>query len=120
MTSRISIIALAALTALLSGCGCSREKKPVEGLKERMGDVAYTNALVNLRKDQATAAKKIAVIRQKIEKLGENLVTSPEYASLTNELAKCMAEAEMIRKTTRVAVRNRLLKDAEKKGNLKK
>ena len=119
MTSRISIIALAALTTLLSGCGCSREKKPVDGLKERMEDVAYTNAIVSLRKDQALAAAKISVIRQKIEKLGKDAAASPEYISLTNDLAKAKAESEMIRKTTQLAVRNRLMRDAAKKGNLK-
>ena len=120
MTSRISILALAALATLLSGCGCSKEKKPVDAPKERMEDVAYTNTLARLRKDQASAAAKIAAIREKIEKLGGNATTSPEYISLTNDLAKCMAESEKIRKTTQMAVRNRLMKDAAKKGNLKK
>ena len=119
MTSRISIIALAALTTLLSGCGCSREKKPVDGLKERMEDAAYTNTIVSLRKDQASAAAKISAIRQKIEKLGKDAAASPEYISLTNDLAKAKAESEMIRKTTQMAVRNRLMKDAAKKGDLK-
>ena len=119
MMRTISIAALAVLVSLLSGCGCSREKKPVDGLKGRMEDVAYTNAIVSLRKDQASAAAKISVIRQKIEKLGKDAATSPEYISLTNDLAKAKAESEMIRKTTQMAVRNRLMKDAAKKGNLK-
>ena len=119
MMSRISIIALAVLATLLSGCGCSKEKKPVEGQKNRMEDAAYTNTLVKLHKDQASATKKISVIKQKIEKLGKDAATSPEYISLTNDLAKAKAESEMIRKTTQMAVRNRLMEDAAKKGNLK-
>ena len=120
MMSRISIIALAALATLLFGCGCSEEKKPVEGVKDRMGDATYTNVLVKLRKNQASVAAKIAVIREKIEKLGANAVKSPEYVLLTNDLARCMAESEMIRKTTQMAVRDRLMKDSKAKGNLKK
>ena len=120
MMYRISIVALAALATLLSGCGCSREKKPVEGPKERMGDVAYTNTLATLRRDQASVAAKIAAIRVKMEKLGKNASPSPEYISLTNDLARCEAESEMIRKTTQMAVRDRLMKGAAKKGDLKK
>ena len=119
MTSRISIIALAVLATLLSGCGCSKEKKTVDAPRQRMEDAAYTNTLAKLRKDQSSAAAKIAVISEKIEKLGKDAVKSPEYISLTNNLAKAKAESEMVRKTTQMAVRNRLMKDAAKKGNLK-
>jgi len=120
MMRAISIIALLALVSLLSGCGCSREKKPVDGMKERMSDVAYTNTLAKLRSEQVSSAAKIAAIVAKIEKLGKDAASSPEYMALTNDLAKCRAESEMIRKTARMAVRNRLMKDAAKKGNLKK
>lgn len=120
MTSKISIIALAAVATLLSGCGCSKEKKRVDGPKERMADVAYTEAIGKLRKDQSSAAAKIAAIRERIEKLGGNASASLEYVSLTNDLARCTAEFEMIRKTTQMAVRDRLMKDAAKKGDLKK
>jgi hypothetical protein len=120
MIRAISIIALAALASLLSGCGCSREKKPVDGLKERMSDVAYTNTLAKMREGQASAASRIAAITAKIENQGKDAESSPEYVALTNELAQCKAESEMIRKATRMAVRNRLMKDASKKGNLKK
>ena len=85
-----------------------------------MADVAYTEAIGKLRKDQSSAAAKIAAIRERIEKLGGNASASLEYVSLTNDLARCTAEFEMIRKTTQMAVRDRLMKDAAKKGDLKK
>lgn len=120
MMRTISIAALAVLVSLLSGCGCSREKKPVDGVESRMDDAAYTNALAKLRGDQASSAARVAAIMAKIEKLGKDAVSSPEYTVLTNDLAKCRAESEMVRKATQMAVRNRLMKDATKKGNLKK
>ena len=121
MTSRISIIALAALVSLLSGCGCSREKKSVDGMKERMQDVSYTNMLAQARKAQAQVASQMAGINAAIERLGDNAENSPEYTDLTNRLARCKAESEMLSKAVRMAVRDRLLKDsAAKKGNLKK
>ena len=119
MIRSISIIALCALSMLLSGCGCSREKKPVEEGRIRMSDASYTNSLAKLRGERVSVATKIAAIKAKIEKLGKDASSSPEYTVLTNDLAKCRAEAETIRKKTQMTVRNRLLKDAEKKGNLK-
>lgn len=116
----LSMVALAVFTSLLSGCGCSREESSVEGPGERMKDAGYTNTLARLRGDQASSAAKIAAITAKIEKLGKNASSSPEYTVLTNDLARFRAESEMIRKATQMAVRNRLMKDADKKGNLKK
>jgi hypothetical protein len=121
MRMNLPIIALAALAALLSGCGCSKEKKSVEGIGDRMADVAYTNALANLRHKQTASAAKISGIMTEIEKLGKNASLSPKYASLTNDLAKCRAELEAARRATQMAVRSRLMqKNASAKGNLKK
>ena len=121
MIRTISIIALLALASLLSGCGCSREKKPVDAMKERMRDSAYTNMLAQALSDQRKIASEAAKIRTSIEKLGKNAVGSPEYVDLTNRLAKCVKEAEMTRMAARMAVRERLMKDSKaKKGNLKK
>lgn len=121
MMRSVSIIALLALVSLLSGCGCSREKKPVDGIKERMSDAAYTNTLAKLRSAQVSVAAKIAAVTAKIEKLGKDASSSPEYAALTNDLAKCKAELEMMRRSAQMAVRNRIMRDVDfKKGDLKK
>jgi hypothetical protein len=121
MIRSISIIALAALFSLLSGCGCSRGKKPVDAMKERMRDSAYTNMLAQALSDQKKIASEAAKIRSSIEKLGKNAVGSPEYVDLTNRLARCEKEAETTRTAARMAVRDRLMKDSKaKKGNLKK
>jgi len=114
------LIALAALCSLLSGCGCSREKKSVDGPAERMEDAAYTNKLMNLRSEQASIASEIAAIKAKIAKLGDDAARKPEYVDLTNRLAKCELEAKSMRNAARQAVRARILKDAAKKGDLKK
>lgn len=115
-----SVIALAALCSLLSGCGCSREKKPVDGPAERMEDAAYTNKLVKLRSGQSSIASEIAAIKAKIAKLGDDAAKRPEYSDLTNRLAKCESKAKSMRDAARQAVRARILKDAAKKGDLKK
>ena len=121
MIRSISIIALAALFSLLSGCGCSREKKPVDGMKDRMQDAVYTNLLAQTHNAQVQVASQIADINASIERLGKNAENSPEYTDLTNRLARCKAESEMLNKTVRMAIRDRLMKDSKaKKGNLKK
>lgn len=120
MRFAFSIIALAAACSLLSGCGCSSEKKPVNAAKERMVDVAYTNKLITLHGEQKSVAAKMAAIQAEIEKLGENAKNRPEYADLTNKLAKCELESKMIREAARQAVRERLMKNLSDKGNLKK
>ena len=121
MLLRIAIIALGALCCLFAGCdGCS--KKPVvdDGVPPRMKDPAYTNQLVQLQRRQKTVAAQMAALQSKIEGLGAEAKTKPEYADLTNRLAQCEAELERVRKETLLAVRARLLKDSAKKGNLKK
>ena len=120
MIHSISIIALAALFSLLSGCGCSREKKSVDGMKERMQDAAYTNMLVQTRKAQVQVASQMAEINAAIERLGKDAVNSPEYTDLTNRLAQCRKDAEMLSNTARTAIRDRIMKDSKAKGNLKK
>ena len=121
MIRTISIIALLALTVLLSGCGCSREKKPVDAMKARMQDAAYTNMLVQALSDQKKVASETAKIKSSIAKLGKDAVGTQEYIDLTNRLARCEKEAEMTRMAARMAVRDRLMKDSKaKKGNLKK
>lgn len=121
MIRTISIIALIALSVLLSGCGCSREKKPVDATKERMQDTAYTNMLAQAISDQKRIACEAAKIKAAIEKLGKDAVGSAEYIDLTNRLAKCGKDAEMARMAARMTVRDRLMKDSKaKKGNLKK
>ena len=120
MIRTISIIALLALTVLLSGCGCSREKKPVDAMKERMQDAAYTNMLAQALSDLKKVASETAKIKASIEKLGKDAVGTAEYVDLTNRLEKCEKEAEMTRMAARMAVRDRLMKDSKaKKGNLK-
>jgi hypothetical protein len=120
MIRTISIIALLALSALLSGCGCSREKKPVDAMKERMKDAAYTNMLAQALSDQKKIASETAKLKASIEKLGKDAAGTQEYIDLTNRLAKCEKEAEMTRTAARMAVRERLMKDSKaKKGNLK-
>jgi len=123
MLFRIAIIALGALCCLVSGCGgCSKEPKPVvdDGVPPRMKDAAYTNQLVQLQRRQKTVAAQMAALQSKIERLGAEAKTKPEYADLTNRLAQCEAELERVRKETLLTVRTRLLKDASKKDNLKK
>ena len=121
MIRTISIIALVALTVLLSGCGCSREKKPVDAMKARMQDSAYTNMLVQALSDQKKVASETAKIKSSIAKLGKDAVGTQEYIDLTNRLARCEKEAEMTRMAARMAVRDRLMKDSKaKKVNLKK
>ena len=120
MMRTISITALVALSVLLSGCGCSREKKTVDAMKERMQDAVYTNMLAQALSDQKKVASETAKIKASIEKLGKEAVGTAEYIDLTNRLAKCEKEAEMTRMAARMAVRERLMKDSKaKKGNLK-
>jgi len=124
MLLRIAIIALGALCCLVSGCGgCSKEPKPPvvdDGVPPRMKDPAYTNQLVQLQRRQKTVAAQVAALQSKIEGLGAEAKTKPEYVDLTNRLAQCEAELERVRKETRLTVRTRLLKDSSKKDNLKK
>lgn len=123
MLFRIAIVALSALCCLVSGCGgCSKEPKPVvdDGVPPRMKDPAYTNQLVQLQRRQKKAAAQMAALQTKIEELGAEAKTKPEYVDLTNRLAWCEAELERVRKETLLTVRTRLLKDSEKKDNLKK
>ena len=121
MMRTVSIIALIALSALLSGCGCSREKKPVEGVEARMKDAEYTNRLAEIRSEQVKVASAAAAIRSEIEKLGGDAERHASYPDLTNRLAQCEADMERIRKTAQQTVRERILRDSpEKKGYLKK
>ena len=120
MIRAVSIIALAALASLLSGCGCSREKTLVDEAKGRMHDATYTNMLVQTRLEQVKIASRAAAIKAKIESLGADAASHPEYADLTNDLARCKAEAEMLNKMVRMAIRDRLTKDLKAKGDLKK
>ena len=124
MLFRIAIIALGALCCLVSGCGgCSKEQKPPvvdDGVPPRMKDPAYTNQLVQLQRRQRTVAAQMAALQAKIEGLGSEAKTKPEYADLTNRLAQCEAELERVRKETLLTVRTRLQKDSAKKDNLKK
>ena len=124
MLLRVAIIALGALCCLFSGCGgCSKEPKPPatdEGHPPRIQDPAYTNRLVQLRGRQKAIVSQMASLQAKIQGLGTEAQTKPEYADLTNRLARCGAEHERGRKETLLAVRTRLLKDSAKKDNLKK
>ena len=124
MLLRMAIIALGALCCLFSGCGgCSKEPKPPvadEGNLPRIQDPAYTNRLVQMRERQKEIVSQMAALQAKIQGLGAEAQTKPEYADLTNRLARCGAELERVRKETLLAVRARLLKDSAKKGNLKK
>ena len=124
MLLRIAIVALGALCCLVSGCGgCSKEQKPPvvdDGVPPRMKDPAYTNQLVQLQRRQRTVAAQMAALQLKIEGLGAEAKTKPEYADLTNRLAQCEAELERVRKETLLTVRTRLQKDSAKKDNLKK
>ena len=86
----------------------------------RMQDPAYTNRLVQLRGRQKAVVSQMAALQTKIQRLGAEAQTRPEYADLTNRLARCEAELERVRKETLLAVRTRLLKDSAKKDNLKK
>ena len=90
-------------------------------MKARMQDAAYTNMLVQALSDQKKIASETAKIKSSIAKLGKDAVGTQEYIDLTNRLARCEKEAEMTRMATRMAVRDRLMKDSKaKKGNLKK
>lgn len=119
MIRMLSIVALGALCGMLSGCGCSKEKAPPPSDAEiRMRDVEYTNRLAQIRDAQVSAAVRAAAIRAELEKFGTDASNRPEYADLTNRLARCEAEAEAARLAARNAVRARLLKDAAaKKGS---
>ena len=117
----IAILALCALCGFLSGCGCSKESKPVEGLPPRMQDPAYTNRLVSLHDRRSAIAAKAADIRARIEKLGDAAKGSAEYADLTNRLAQCEAETANIKKEAMSTIRARILKEkSAKKGDLTK
>lgn len=85
-----------------------------------MKDVAYTNQLTQIHKGLVAVANRAAAIREKIVKLGKDAEKSPEYVALTNELAKCEAQAAQMRNDAMTTIRARILKDAAKKGNLKK
>ena len=118
MRFAFSIVALCALCAFVSGCGCSKEK---EAPVPRMEDPAYTNALVELHGEQVAIAGKAGEIRAKIAALGEEPEKSPEYADLTNRLAQCEAEAKAAKARAFETVRARILKESlENKENLKK
>lgn len=86
----------------------------------RMKDAAYTNQLVQLHAGRRAVAMRASAIRKKIAALGKGAESKPEYAALTNELEKCKAESERIRKDAFTTVRARILKDSVKKGDLKK
>ena len=122
MLLRVAIIALGALCCLFAGCdGCSKKPAAVdEGNPPRMQDPAYTNRLVQLRGRQKALVSQMAALQAKIQGMGAEAQTKPEYADLTNRLAQCGAELERVRKETLLAVRTRLLKDSAKKDNLKK
>ena len=124
MLLRIAIVALGALCCLVSGCGgCSKEQKPPvvdDGVPPRMKDPAYTNQLVQLQRRQRTVAAQMAALQAKIEGLGAEAKTKPEYADLTNRLARCGAELERVRKETLLTVQTRLQADSSKKDDLKK
>ena len=115
----LSMLALCAASLLVSGCGCSKEKTAADGVAERMKDVAYTNQLTQIHKGQVAVAKRAVAIRASIATMGKNPEKNPQYSAMTNELAKCEAQAAQIRMEAREAVRARILKDAAKKGNLK-
>ena len=124
MAFRIAIVALCALGCLcFPGCGCSREKPKEEAVKgnpPHIQDAAYTNQLAQLHGRQKVIVSQMAALQAKIQELGAEAQTKPEYADLTNRLARCGAELERGRKETLLAVRMRLLKDSAKKDNLKK
>ena len=124
MLLRIAIVALGALCCLVSGCGgCSKEQKPPvvdDGVPPRMKDPAYTNQLVQLQRRQRTVAAQMAALQAKIAGLGAEAKTKPEYADLTNRLARCGAELERVRKETLLTVQTRLQADSSKKDDLKK
>ena len=122
MLLRIAIIALGALCCLFASCvGCSKKPAVVDdGIPPRMKDATYTNQLVQLQRRQKTFAAQIAALQSKIEGLGAEAKTRPEYVDLTNRLAQCEAGLERVRKETLLTVRARLLKDSAKKDNLKK
>jgi hypothetical protein len=120
MKLSLSILALCAASLLISGCGCSKERTAADGVAERMKDVAYTNQLAQIHKGHIAVANRAAALRAKIAKMGKEAVKDPQYSAITNELAKCEAQAAEMRRAARETVRARILKDAAKKGNLKK
>ncbi len=115
----LSMLVLCAVSLLVSGCGCSKEKTAADGVSARMKDVAYTNQLAQIHKGHIAVANRAAALRAKIAKMGKEAVKDPQYSAITNELAKCEAQAAEMRRAAREAVRARILKDAAKKGNLK-
>ena len=120
MKMYLPMLALCAAGLLVSGCGCSKEKTAADGVPARMNDAAYTNRLVEIRHGQLSAAGRIALIRKEIAKLGKDAEKNPRYVNLTNELAKCTAEHEKLRKDAMATVRARILKESAEKRNLKK
>lgn len=120
MKLSLSILVLCAASLLISGCGCSKEKTAADGVPARMKDSAYTNQLTQIRKGQMSAVNREAALRAKIAKMGKDAEKNPEYSALTNELAKCKLQSEQLQRDAAAAVRARILKDAAKKGNLKK
>ena len=92
----MAIIALGALCCLFSGCGgWSKEQTPPVAVDEdnppRMQDPAYTNRLATLRGLQKTLVSQMAALQAKIQGLGAEAKTKPEYADLANRLAQCEA-----------------------------
>ena len=76
----------------------------------RMQDAAYTNRLVQLQERRMALVNEMAVLREKIGKLGAETKSdeSSEYINLTNRLAQCESEIQMIRKETLATVRMRI------------
>ena len=104
----IPMLAFCAAGLLVSGCGCSKEKTAADGVPARMKDTAYTNRLVQIRYGQLSAAGRVAHVRNEIVRLGKDAEKNPKYTALTNELAKCMAEHEKLRRDAAATVRARV------------
>ena len=122
MVFRLTMVALGALCCLFAGCGCSKEKPSAaqDGIPPRMKDAAYTNQLVQLHDTQRQIAAQAAAIRAQIEKLGPEAEKKPEYVTLTNRLAECVAALAKVRQDALGTIRARILKESGQKGNLKK
>lgn len=111
MRSYLILIAFAASSCILSGCGCSRDNDAAsESVKDRMEDSSYRSNLGNTVKDRASLMEK----RAKAEKLA-----AKGDAAAKKDLENIDKELDAVRKQAQDKVRARILEGAAKKGSLK-
>lgn len=119
------LLVLPGLALVLPGCdGCSKKEPAapaaVPKADDRMKDPAYRKALTDAVDSQRDVQKRIQAAAAKLEALGNDPAKAAERAAASNELAAATAEREQLKKKTFQTVRERILREREQNGNLKK